>query len=397
MDIQKRDNESQYEYIKRIVYEKLVDKTIDADFEDLSEIIFGEGNCFNSSEVRKRMYGIKRILDILESEQISNISDDKILKEYELKKQELYKEQIKFYDQRRELNDVLRKQSREDYLYSFIDNSIKNSNLEPFEYCKNNVEQTDNDALVFLTDTHYGLSCDNYWNRYNPQIFVQYLKKYLDDIINIKTVHNSENCYLFLGGDLISGLIHNLIRIENAENVIEQVQHVSEYISNFVNELSKEFNNVYVHSVVGNHSRLIQNKKEDIKDEKLDLLITWYMKSRLSNLTNVNIMDNEIDNTIASLTIRGKLYYGVHGDMDSPSKVVNSLTQMLDEKPYSVLMAHRHHYSIESEHNVKVISSGSFASVDEYCITKRISGKPSQTVCICDKNGVRCSYDVVLN
>lgn len=391
--VQKKIEESFLDWKLRLITAK-IDKLIDIDWSEIAEIL--QLNC-SGDHLRKTSYGIYEYFKYFEEKIKENISDDKILKEYEIKKQELYKEQVKFYDQRRELNDVLRKQSREDKLYTLISDSIKNSNLEPFSYYKNDILPTDNDALVFLTDTHYGLSCDNFWNRYNPQIFVQYLKKYLDDIINIKNTHNSENCYLFLGGDLISGLIHNLVRIENTENVVEQVQHISEYLSNFVNELSKEFNNVYVHSVVGNHSRLMQNKKEDIKDEKLDLIISWYMKSRLSNLLNVYIIDNEIDNTIASINIRGKLYYGVHGDLDSPTKVVNSLTQMLDEKPYGVLMAHRHHFSVDTEHNVKVISSGSFVSVDEYCITKRISGKPSQTVCICNKNGLICAYDVALN
>lgn len=394
MEYLKRDDESNYEYIIRLIEGKS-NGIYDIDYNELFRLAFGVE--LNSDECRKRYYGLKMLLPYLDKDKIKNITDDEILKEYELKKQELFKEQVKFFDQRRELNDVLRKQSREDYLYTLIDDSIKNSNLEQFEYIRNNINQTDNDMLVFLTDIHYGIECDNYWNRYNPQIFVQYLKKYLDEIINIKQLHNSENCYIFLGGDLISGLIHNLIRVENTENVVEQVQHVSEYISNFVNELSKEFNNIFIHNVAGNHSRLMQNKKEAIKDEKLDLLIPWYIKSRLSNLENVFVIDNDIDKTIASIYIREKLYLGVHGDMDSPAKVVNSLTQMLDIKPYAVLIAHRHHYSIESEHNVKVISSGSFVSVDEYCISNRISGKASQTVCICDKNGVRCSYDVGFN
>lgn len=390
----KKDNESNFDYIVRLVEGKS-NGLYDIDYIELFKLAFDVD--LNHDECRKRYYGLKMLLPYLDNEKIKNISSDSILKEYESKKQDLYKQQVKFYDQRRELNDVLRKQSREDYLYTLIDDSIKNSNLEPFEYIRNNINQTDNDMLVFLTDTHYGIETDNYWNRYNPQIFVQYLKKYLDEIINIQRIHNSENCYIFLGGDLISGLIHNLVRIENTENVVEQVQHVSEYISNFVSELSKEFNNIYIHDVAGNHSRLMQNKKEAIKDEKLDLLIPWYLKSRLSNLENVFIIDNEIDKTIASFYIRGKLYYGVHGDMDIPEKVVGSLTQMLDVKPYAVLIAHRHHFNIDSVHNVKVISSGSFVSVDEYCISKRISGKPSQTVCICDKNGVRCSYDILLN
>ena len=395
---QRQENEDSMEYLLRLTAIKLEEKPSDLEWQDIVNNC--NLNCHYDS-LRKAMqpegYGAMAVYNYFKEKVESGlITDDKVLKEYEIKKQELYKEQVKFYDQRRELNDILRKQSREDYIYKILEESIKNSHLEPFDYYKNNIDNTDNDVLVFLTDIHYGLSCDNFWNKYNPQIFVQYLKKYLDEIINIKNIHNSENCYIFLGGDLISGLIHNLIRIENVENVIEQVQHVSEYISNFVNELSKEFNNVYVHNVVGNHSRLMQNKKEDIKNEKMDLLIPWYIKSRLSNLLNVHMIDSEIDVTIASLTIRGKFYLGVHGDMDNPDKVVNSLTQMLDTKPYAVLMAHRHHYAIDSEHDVKVISSGSFISVDDYCISKRISGKPSQTVCVCDKNGVRCSYDIIL-
>jgi len=393
MDYQRKESESFMDWKLRLITGK-IEKTLDLDWSEIVQIL---GLDCSADHLRKTAYGLYEASKHFEEKIKDGISDDNILKEYEIKKQELYKERVKFYDQRREFNNNLRQQSREEYLCSLIENSIKDSDLKPFEYYSRNIEQTNNDALVFLTDLHYGMECENYWNRYNPEIFLQYLYKYLDEIINIKTLHNSENCYIFLGGDLISGIIHNLVRIENAEDVVQQVQHVSEYISNFVNELSNVFNKVQVHSVVGNHSRLMQNKKEAIKNEKLDLLVAWYMKARLSNLKNVVIVDNIIDQTIASLNIRGKLYYGVHGDYDTPSKVVNSLTQMLDEKPYAVLMAHRHHYAIDTEHNVKVISSGSFVSVDDYCITKRISGKPSQTVCVCDKNGIKCSYDVVLN
>jgi len=67
-ELKQKVGESDFDYIKRIVYGKLVDKTITAEYEDLSEIVFGDGNCYNSSEVRKRFYGIKRLLDIHEEE-----------------------------------------------------------------------------------------------------------------------------------------------------------------------------------------------------------------------------------------------------------------------------------------------------------------------------------------
>ena len=65
------ENESQYDYIKRIIYGKLIDKTIDEDYEQLSESIFGIGNCYSSSEVRKRMYGIKCFIESLEKENVN--------------------------------------------------------------------------------------------------------------------------------------------------------------------------------------------------------------------------------------------------------------------------------------------------------------------------------------
>lgn len=57
-----------YQEIKQLVEDKLITKTEQRSYEELSELIFGEGNCFNESEVRKRMYGMKRLIEIIENE-----------------------------------------------------------------------------------------------------------------------------------------------------------------------------------------------------------------------------------------------------------------------------------------------------------------------------------------
>lgn len=76
---------------------KLIHKTDNTPYEDLSERIFGEGNCFSDTEVRKRMYGMKRLIEIIESEKSQGVAttilsisdlhipfqiDYKLLKEY---------------------------------------------------------------------------------------------------------------------------------------------------------------------------------------------------------------------------------------------------------------------------------------------------------------------------
>jgi predicted phosphodiesterase len=73
--LKKRDDETNYDYIKRIVYGKQVERTIDIPYEDLSELVFGDGNNFNESEVRKRFYGMKHLIEVLENDKI-NTKDD---------------------------------------------------------------------------------------------------------------------------------------------------------------------------------------------------------------------------------------------------------------------------------------------------------------------------------
>ena len=70
--MRKRENEKQSDYIRRIVLGKLKYKTIDEDYSELSELVFGKGKQYNSSEVRKRFYGIRDYLETLGDNQ----SDD---------------------------------------------------------------------------------------------------------------------------------------------------------------------------------------------------------------------------------------------------------------------------------------------------------------------------------
>lgn len=63
-----------YAEIKRIVEDKLIYRTEDRGYEELSELLFGEGNCFNESEVRKRMYGMKTLIEVIEAEKMSGVA-----------------------------------------------------------------------------------------------------------------------------------------------------------------------------------------------------------------------------------------------------------------------------------------------------------------------------------
>lgn len=304
------------------------------------------------------------------------------------------KEKIKYYDARNGLMNELRIEARKDENLELLLNEIRKK--EKYEYCKkNNLIYSENDCMICLNDIHFGISINNKWNKYNSKIAKKRLEEYLDKIHQIKDLNKSENAFLFCNGDLISGNIHYKISIQNRENVVEQIIGVSEILSWFISELCNLFNNVTFAVVAGNHSRL--NKKNMSPTyERLDDLIPWYIKARLENFKNLNVLFNDIDRTFNIVNIRGKNYVNIHGDYDG-FNTIQKIIPMIDENVYCFHFGHLHHNFQDFINGYKIIMSGSLMGMDDYCVEKRIFSKPQQMICICNKDGIFCSYDIIFD
>lgn len=386
--------------MRDIVIGKLVDHTIDDDYEELSERLFGDGNCFSASEVRKRMYGMKSIIEAIErdgEDGESEIQDEDMISLLDSKRIELQKERQKFFDQRNAYNKLLRERSRQEELNEILVDAVRSGNLPSLQYVRSEIPCSDNDLLVSLNDIHYGANVQNYWNTYNSDVCRDMMCKYLDHIISIRETHKSENCIVWANGDEISGNIHQSIAVTNKENVIEQIKGVSELIAEFLAELSKHFRQVVFVSVAGNHSRIEPNKDKALISERLDDLVEWYLSARLQNFENIVIGGGEkIDHTIYLIDVRGKMYCGVHGDFDGSPGKVQSLQAMAGRPVYAVLSGHLHHNKTDEVQGVKTVMAGSFLGMDDYCVQKRIVGRAEQMVCVCDESGIRCTYGIPL-
>ena len=315
----------------------------------------------------------------------------------------LEKEKIKTRDERLDYQKTVREEARKESLVELVRRVFVDT-VVPFDYNPGYAfSGVSNDEMVIcLSDLHVGIVCDNYWNKFDTNILVSRLHKYLDEIRQIQQTHMCKKCYVILGGDNISGLIHTNLRLQNNENVITQLKLASEYIGNFINELvnMQAFEEIEVRSVAGNHSRLSQNKEDHLKGEELDELIPFYLSLMFAHSDVVKIYDESpIDSTINSfVTSGGKLFYIVHGDKDSVAKVVSDLTLMVGRKPDGIIMGHRHHNAFDTEHNVKIVQCGCAVGTDIYCVDKRISGEPEQCVFITNSDrAVRCLYDIGLN
>lgn len=89
-------------------------------------------------------------------------------------------------------------------------------------------------VYAMLGDIHYGISFSSYAGQYDSSVATARVMKYADQIIRVGKNAGASECYVSLMGDLISGIIHTTIRIENRENLIEQVVGVSELIGAFL-------------------------------------------------------------------------------------------------------------------------------------------------------------------
>lgn len=387
----------QYELCLSDAYQK-ANHTIDLEWQ---EIIDKYGLDIHYDTLRKAtqtIFGGAFVSEYFKSKQAEK-NDDSYLDEIRAEKQEIRKEKQRLFDERTALNKTLRENARIEEDLSNLEVLIKNNGAVTLPKVENIIDESDNDLFIALSDFHLGIKTDNYFGSYDSDIAAQRLSQYLDKIIKIKELHNSENAYILLLGDLLNGEIHFTTQLENRENVTEQVQKTAELISAFVYELSKHFKCVYVNGVAGNHSRT-SFKDQVLRGNRLDNLIPWYMKAKLSHIDNIRFIDDQnYDATIGCCTVRGKEYLMVHGDFDSFSeKGVSKLVMMLGFKPTAIFYGHLHRCSFDDIAGVKIIRSGSFSGTsDDYTISKRLSGQPSQMVCVVDSNGINACYPVQLD
>lgn len=391
--MERRDGERYLSYLKRIV-SMAADKRIS--YTEMGDALLGDENVYSEDNLRKSFYVMSKVCKKIDDDVDYDGGD--VLADIKEQRRLLEQEKVQLRDERAAYNVQNRNAARLEQKLGYLENVLTNIGGERFSPCVIPSVNSDNDLLVVLSDLHIGATFSSAFGEYNSDIAKKRLNDYLSEILKIRARHNSQNVYILLCGDLINGSIHKTIAVTNRENVIDQVKLAAEYISEFCYELSQNFENVYFADCAGNHSR-IDRKEDALHDERLDSLISWIVAKLLSHVGNFKaIPHSSIDSGIAGFDIRGKDYVAVHGDHDGANRTsVARLIQMLRYMPYAVVMGHRHFPAVTDESGVRVVQGGSLCGAgDDYTIEKRLSGKPSQTVCVCTENGIECVYPVML-
>lgn len=306
------------------------------------------------------------------------------------------KEKIKLSDARVEYNRLIRQEARKES-YADMVKRIICENVEPINIPVHyTLFNSSTDLLCHLTDVHCGIEIHNWKNDFDEDILKKRIEKFTSDILDIRGMHESENCYLVIG-EILSGIIHNNLRLQNNMDLMEQFKYVSELISAMLTRLANHFNHIYVYTTPGNHSRISPKKEDGLDGENMDVLLPFYLKARMQNFENITIGNNNIEPEIAMFNIRGNNVFAAHGHKDSPSNVVQNFTMMFNVKPDIVLLGHRHTNAMETVYDTKVIQSGCVSGSDQFATSIRKVNRPEQTVSVIGDKGLICLYDIQLD
>lgn len=257
----------------------------------------------------------------------------------------------------------------------------------------NKVVRGDSTIVVPLTDIHLGIRTNNYWNKYDEDVFRSMLNDYLNKVIEVSQRHGAEDVVV-LCSEAVSGIIHESLRIQNNQDLIDQFLMVTDYICDFLYELSFCFNNIDFYVAPGNHSRINKKKEDGLAHENMDCLLVPFIRGKMQNYPNIHCHDNEIDSSIAVFKIYNNTVVFAHGDKDPVGSATENITNMIGRVPDIIILGHKHYNMYTTNNRTKIVQSGSFIGPDDYSISKRLIGRPEQTLLVINENGLDCIYDV---
>lgn len=236
---------------------------------------------------------------------------------------------------------------------------------------------------LFLSDVHLDEYVDpaqiNYVNSYNREIAIKRLQHTFNTVIDIlfnKTVNPKYDGFvLALGGDLLSGNIHEELAETNEDAIARSLLLLLDLLIDGINLLLSKIDRVFIPCVVGNHGRL--HKKPRAKNKVFDNY-EWLLYKFLQRhfLDNKRVSFLIPDGPDAHFRIYDQNFLLTHGDQFKGGNAIAGIFSPLmlgfhkkQKKQASInksfdvmLVAHFHQYV----HTNQIVINGSVKGYDEF-------------------------------
>jgi hypothetical protein len=397
-------NENEAQYIFRIGQGKdngLISET----WETLSPILntelgYEEEDWKGESAWRKRYRNYLEAYENIFSKtqfsqsQLTNIDEQK---------RELDKARIKLQTEKLEYNRWLREEARDELIAEKIVTAVEA--LKPLniplklhsEKCKNV------SGVLCFGDEHYATEFTirglhgEIINQYDPDIFEQRMWSLLDDTLNIIQKEQLYTLYVFALGDFCDGILRYGQLMKLRYGVVEGSVRYADFISTWLNELSK-FVKVKYQMTFGNHTelRMLNAPKGTFKDENTGLFVREIIKTRLKNNPNFEMIVNPTG--LIFDNIEGFNVLGIHGEVRNMENAIKDFSNTYNTDIQILIGGHMHHYKAETVGvNRDVINVPSIIGIDDYSMTLNKTSNPGASLFLIEANkGVTVDYKIKL-
>lgn len=332
---------------------------------------------------------------MLSGQTIDDITYPDFVNEVEKQKQDLYIQQVKTRDTWNAYRKTLRDEARIENLKDLMKECTSQLKALPDVKFEGMENECANEAVLLVSDLHIGAYIDNMYNHYNVEIARKRMKKLVRDTIDLCQRNKVQRLNVVNLGDMIAGSIHITARLEQQIDVIEQIMTASEILAETLVELQEAAPEVIYRSCTDNHSRAVANLKEHIEKENFGMLIDFYLKARLQG-TGIIFANDNLDIEIGKIDLmNGKTAVFAHGHHDNINTIFQSMVSFTGQNIDMAFLGHYHSEKMKSFHAFKVYVNSSVMGTDSYAFSKRLFGKPAQTLIIFEgSNTINCSIDL---
>lgn len=239
-------------------------------------------------------------------------------------------------------------------------------------------------------------------NEYNPDICERRLVRYFEAVCAVgpRWAEDSdiEGFFLALAGDLISGDIHEELRMTNALTSQEAVQHVLGILIRGVDRLLETFGFVHVVGVPGNHGRTTPKPTAKLYSRlSYDTLIVSLLARHFKDDPRVTVQCSAAKDQITPIfgrtiltthfdkigTRGGRGFAGPMLPIVRGAKMVIEQQGSVDRYPDLILGGHYHSTGNPYLGRVPILANGSVIGVNEFADDLRVAVEPPQQWAFC--------------
>lgn len=247
---------------------------------------------------------------------------------------------------------------------------------------KNKQDSSKSVPVLFLSDLHFDEVVEpsqvEFVNEYNREIATKRIRAVFNnalDLLTKKLKAKYAGAVVALGGDLLSGNIHEELAETNEATILESILALTDLLHAGLTQMVEEFGKLYVPCVVGNHGRIHKKPRAKFRvQQNYEWIIYQLLAQRFASDKRVTFEIPE--STDVTFKVFGTTFLLTHGDQFKGGSGISGIftplmlgasrklkRQQAVQKPFDVLMVGHFHSYI---HTNSLIVNGTTKGLDEY-------------------------------